>query len=181
MPLYAVIFDTIPPFVGGDRRADYSLLRLPFGTEDGIDRILATARFPKGCDIYVCPTFDPDEAYVSAIAAAGERAGREVSVVSQADLQDLFHRAEPADRFLLVEPRYWPPEGLDLGAWVTANEGRMGVCHLIGSPTPPDDVLERVQTDGEGRVVSIRRICEKVTWQPAGEVAVVGRPARSAG
>ena len=112
------------------------------------------------------------------IRPAYEKAIREVcpdveSVETLPSFAERFHTYEPSDRLLLADPECFPLDARDPGL-ARLNEDdddRRGVKHLVAIQRGGEGTKEYLDADASGRIRSIQRYYDAVTWPFGGGVA----------
>src|SRR5262245_61520031 len=116
MAIFPVLLDAIPPYlvadpVVGDPAPPSSLLLLPMGRQTLLERVSSNVSRVTSSRLIVCPTFAPSRAYADAMRAAN--ASLEV-VPNEGSLWSRVADLEAADSLLIVDPRCYPADGIEL-------------------------------------------------------------------
>lgn len=164
---FPVLLDCRPGFL--PRARGGSLLLAPLGDGTVLSHLRARLRAVTGAPPVIVTRFEIDPEY--------ERAIREVCPDAEAvdtlpGFVERFYTYEPSDRLLLADPTCFPLEALD-PAFARMNEpdDPRSVKHLVALERGGEGTKEYVDADSSGRIRSIQRYYDTVTWPFAGGVA----------
>jgi len=159
--------DVIPIIL--DRRPDYlrhappacSLLSLPVGTGTVLSELVSCLPPAGTKHVHILPTFSACAAYTHTIL---EFAPPGAKVVGPDVLTTLVHEREPSDLLMVLDPRHWPVEGLDVGDVIHQTHGTRWAVHGVAIGSSGDNTKEYVHFDEQGRVRRISRYYDQVTY-----------------
>ncbi len=168
MRLFPVLIDARPPYLG-ESRATRSLLLTPVGLETLIEHVQVSFGSISAHPVTVLTTFEPDEAYVSALRAT--RAAIEAVLPIRA-FAERIHDHQPSDWFLIRDARRVSATPLEIEDIVgdLGNDSRW-VRHVVTLAATLGGTSEFVILDPGGRVSRVQRYYESVTWPFASGVA----------
>jgi lipopolysaccharide/colanic/teichoic acid biosynthesis glycosyltransferase len=145
------------------------LLLAPLGDGTVLSHLRARLRTVTGAPPVIVTRFEIDSEY--------ERAIREVCPDAEAvdtlpGFVERFYTYEPSDRLLLADPACFPLDAED-PALARLNESDDPRCvkHLVALERGGEGTKEYVDADSSGRIRSIQRYYDTVTWPFAGGVA----------
>ena len=164
---FPVLLDCRPGFL--PRARGGSLLLAPLGDGTVLSHLRARLRAVTGAPPVIVTRFEIDPEY--------ERAIREVCPDAEAvdtlpGFVERFYTYEPSDRLLLADPACFPLDAED-PALARLNESDDPRCvkHLVALERGGEGTKEYVDADSSGRIRSIQRYYDTVTWPFAGGVA----------
>lgn len=173
MQLIPIIMDSRPPYLADD--AHGSLLSLPFGTGTVLGALMDRVTEAGGTGVRVLPVFRADEAYIRSLTCS-----HDVEVVTAAQLAALLHASEPSDDLLIIDPRYWPINGLDVQALIEGRDDRRWALHAVAVGSDNEQMQEYIRCDESGYVRCIRRYYQSVTWPKTGPICATLVPVSAA-
>ncbi|MFO0837890.1 MAG: sugar transferase [Phycisphaerae bacterium] len=158
MSLFVYLYDAQPAVLRGGE-PPLSLLLAPMGTHTML-RYLYSCVAPAGVSgVSIVTTFETSPGYEKALRAAGAPVQ---SIVSTAELPSVIDGHEPSDWLLLVDPRAFPLDGLDIAPLVREHNCRHAK-HLVALETSGEGTREFVQLDASGNVRRIQRYYDGFT------------------
>jgi lipopolysaccharide/colanic/teichoic acid biosynthesis glycosyltransferase len=165
---FPVILDCRPTFL--PRAHGGSLLLVPLGNGTVLSHLRQRLALVTSMPPVIVTPFEVRPAY--------EKAIREVSpdvevVESLPSFVERFHTYEPSDRLLLTDPTCFPldPRDPGLARLNEEDEDRRGVRHLVAIHRGGEGTKEYLDADASGRIRSIQRYYDAVTWPFGGGVA----------
>lgn len=171
--LLPIILDSRPPYLASDAGA--SLLRLPLGAGTVLSTLMERVS-EAGCGgVRVLPIFRFDDAYARSVTEH-----HAVEVVTPAQLATLLHASEPSDDLLIIDPRYWPLNGLDVLALIEGRDDRRWAVHAVAVGSDNEQMQEYIRCDEGGHVRCIRRYYQSVTWPKTGPICATLVPVSAA-
>jgi lipopolysaccharide/colanic/teichoic acid biosynthesis glycosyltransferase len=176
MRIWPLIIDSYPACLGGAARR--SLLTVPLGTTTLIEHVRGrvSAVTPNQPTI-LAPPGAPSE-YTDHIqeVCPGARV-----VLSGEGLDSVLEDYEVSDLLLVVDPRCLPVQATEIASFVRhSSAGQPVAHHLVAFESSVAHTKEQVNVDAEGRVRSVRRFYEPVTWPFVAGVAASLVPMSSA-
>jgi len=165
---FPVLLDCRPDFL--PRAHGGSLLLVPLGDGTVLSHLRQRLAVVTSMPPVIVTRFEIQPAY--------EKAIREVSpdvefVESLPTFAERFHTYEPSDRLLLTDPTCFPLDAHDSGLARLNEEDddRRGVKHLVAIQRGGEGTKEYLDADASGRIRSIQRYYDAVTWPFGGGVA----------
>ena len=164
---FPVFLDCRPLFL--PRARGGSLLLAPLGDGTVLSHLRSRLRAVTGAPPVIVTRFEIDPDYEAAIRRVCPDAE---AVDTLPSFYERFHTYEPSDRLLLADPACFPLDALD-PAIRRLGEGDDPRCvsHLVALEQGGDGTKEYVDTDASGRIRSIQRYYDSVTWPFATGVA----------
>ena len=165
---FPVLFDVRPAFL--PRAHSGSLLLAPLGTGTVLSHLRKRLSVVTSMAPVIVTRFDIRSGYEQAIREACPDAER---LEALPDFAERLFRYEPSDRLLLADPGCFPIDADD-PALVRFNEpddDPRGVKHLVAIPRSDEGTKEYMDSDSSGRIRSIQRYYDAVTWPFGGAVA----------
>lgn len=158
-----------------DRRPEYmrhappasSLLSLPVGTGSVLSELLTSLPKSGASRIHILPTFAPGAGYEESVLShmpQTMRSGLDAQVSGPDVLTRIVQDHEPSDLLLVLDPRHWPVDGLDLDEVLNPTLNTRWAVHGVAVGSPGDSTKEYVHFDDEGRVRRISRYYDQVTY-----------------
>ena len=165
---FPVLFDSRPRFLGRAQTA--SLLLVPLGHGTVLSHLLERLRAITATPPLVVARFGADRAYEDAIRAACPATD---AVLSLPAFLEKLAAYEPSDHLLLADPECFPLDARDpaLARLEDGDEDARSVSHLLALQAGGSGTKEFVNADASGRIRSIQRYYEAVTWPFAAGVA----------
>jgi lipopolysaccharide/colanic/teichoic acid biosynthesis glycosyltransferase len=164
---FPVLLDCRPGFLPRGRGG--SLLLAPLGDGTVLSHLRARLRAVTGAPPLIVTRFEIDPEY--------EMAVREVCPDAEAldtlpGFVERFYSYEPSDRLLLADPACFPLDAQDPAlARLKEVDDPHCVKHLVALERGGEGTKEYVDADSSGRIRSIQRYYDAVTWPFAGGVA----------
>ena len=164
---FPVLLDCRPGFL--PRARGGSLLLAPLGDGTVLSHLRARLRAVTSAPPVIVTRFEIDPAYEQAIREACPDAE---AVDTLPGFVERFYTYEPSDRLLLADPACFPLDAQD-PALARLNESDDPRCvkHLVALERGGEGTKEYVDADSSGRIRSIQRYYDAVTWPFAGGVA----------
>ncbi len=164
---FPVLLDCRPGFL--PRAREGSLLLAPLGDGTVLSHLRARLSVATGAPPVIVTRFEIDPAYEQAIREACPDAE---AVDTLPGFIERSYTYEPSDRLLLADPACFPLEVQD-PALARLNESDDPRCvkHLVALERGGEGTKEYVDADASGRIRSIQRYYDTVTWPFAGGVA----------
>jgi lipopolysaccharide/colanic/teichoic acid biosynthesis glycosyltransferase len=164
---FPVLLDCRPGFF--PREQGRSLLLAPLGDSTVLSQLRRRLGPFAGAPPVIATRFEIDPAYEEAIREACPDAE---AIETLPDFVERFYTYEPSDRLLLTDPACFPLEVQD-PAFGLLEEGddHRSVKHLVALDQGGEGTKEYVDADSSGRIRSIQRYYDTVTWPFAGGVA----------
>ncbi|MCP4246719.1 MAG: hypothetical protein GY778_06690, partial [bacterium] len=161
--MYLLIIDHRPPYLDASSE-EATLLTLPLGARSYlqflVDRLaLAPERMDR--EMLVMPDFRYDPGYEQRLRST---VAADVRVIQPEDLAAVLDEYESADDLLLLDPKRWPLEDIDLAAVVRRDGDYRAATHWVVLGDDSEHIRERVERDGDGRVKRVCRLYNGVTW-----------------
>jgi lipopolysaccharide/colanic/teichoic acid biosynthesis glycosyltransferase len=173
-PVFPVVFDTSPSYLGGPPTSG-SLLLTPIGTGTLLCRLHARFAVLGRYRLTIAPSFRPDAAYVSALHGACTAVDR---IVAPGDFESFIASLEPSDWLLFIDPTCVPLDSVDPeGILAKATDSPRSAVHLVALDSNVGGTCEWVDVDGNGDVTRIQRYYDDVTWSYTSGVAASLVPA----
>jgi len=165
---FPVLLDCRPGFL--PRAHGGSLLLAPLGDGTVLSHLRARLAVVTGMPPVVAARFEIRPAYEKAIREACPDVE---AVETLPEFAERFYTYEPSDRLLLADPTCFPLDARDPGlARLNEDDGdRRGVKHIVALERGGEGTKEYVDADSSGRIRSIQRYYDAVTWPFAGGVA----------
>lgn len=113
-----------------------------------------------GLELRIIPTFDCSSEYERQVLR-GTPDGS--AVMDSSVLSDLVRQYEPSDFLFILDPRYWPVEGIEPGFIERHGKTLRWVTHAVAVESGADGTLEQVHSDQTGRIRRIGRYYKPVT------------------
>ncbi len=158
MNLIPVILDSQSPY---GSEASLPTVALPLATGSVLDHLVLSLS-----------SLDPGQIVV--VRNSGEMNGcrrctwpqtlSQVRTTSIAELEQTLSWAEPSDYLLILESRFWPTDGYDLGRLVEAAAAYTGATHFIPVGYEDSGPRERVECDADGRIRRVHRLYDTISW-----------------
>lgn len=165
---FPVLLDCRPEFL--PRAHGGSLLLVPLGDGTVLSHLRQRLAVVTSMPPVIVARFEIRPAY--------EKAVREVCpdvefVESLPSFAERFHAYEPSDRLLLADPTCFPLEAHDpgLARLTEEDDDPRGVKHLVAIQRGREGTKEYLDADASGRIRSIQRYYDAVTWPFGGGVA----------
>ena len=164
---FPVLLDCRPGFL--PRARGGSLLLAPLGDGTVLSHLRVRLRAVTGAPPVIVTRFEIDPEYEQAI--------REVCPDAEAvdtlpGFVERLYTYEPSDRLLLADPACFPLEAQDPAlARLNESDDPRSVKHLVALERGGEGTKEYVDADSSGRIRSIQRYYDTVTWPFAGGVA----------
>jgi lipopolysaccharide/colanic/teichoic acid biosynthesis glycosyltransferase len=161
------LLDCRPGFLPKARRG--SLLLAPLGEGTVLSHLRARLAPVTGAPPVIATRFEFDPEY--------ERALREVcpdaeAVVTLPAFAERVYSYEPSDRLLIADPTCFPFDPSEPAVRrLTESEDTRSVKHLVAIDRREEGTREFVDADASGRIRSIQRYYDSVTWQFAAGIA----------
>ncbi len=164
MALISLILDSERKCPSG-RQMPRSLLAMPLGCGTVLSQ-LSTAVRETGCtDIRVLPATEHTAAYERDILGSCPSGTK---LVDADVVTSLVHEYEPSDHVLILNPRYWPIAGYDLGSVLRDAHDARWAIHGVAVASTPEGTQEHVHCDANGQVTKVFRYYEDVTCSHIG-------------
>jgi YD repeat-containing protein len=158
MSLEAILIDWRPRYLEG-AEAPASLLLSPLGRQTVLTALYAQVQQAQIASTLIVANFPVDDAYRSAVQAILPDA----KVASATDFDQILAPREHADQLVIIDPRYYPVEGLALPTLLRG----AATCRLARYQTllrtSTRGTRERVVYDADRRVRAIERLYDGVT------------------
>jgi lipopolysaccharide/colanic/teichoic acid biosynthesis glycosyltransferase len=159
--LYPVLLDSRPSYLRGLGGAS-SLLLMPLGAGTLLSHLHERLSSLNRNEPVVMPTFPPDPAYDAGIRAACPTIE---AIVHTGELGNRLTMLEPSDWLLIIDPRWFPAGGLDVGALLDdLEDGPHWARHQIALESTTAGTEEYVQLDWDGAVRRVQRYYAAATW-----------------
>ena len=110
MEIVPIVLDTRPSYLQ-DFAPTMSLLSMPAGTGTVLSELLSSIPHTGAQEVRILPTFTPTPEYERFVV---QEAPPGTEVVTSDVLKLLMQEHESSDYLLVLDPRYWPVDGLDL-------------------------------------------------------------------
>lgn len=164
---FPVLLDCRPSFLPRVRGG--SLLLAPLGDGTVLSQLRSRLSAVTGAPPVIATRFEFDGAYEAAIREACPDAE---AVEALPAFVERFYTYEPSDRLLVADPACFPLDGRD-PAFARLNEAGdpRSVKHLVAIERGEEGTREFVDADSSGRIRSIQRYYDSVTWPFAAGVA----------
>jgi lipopolysaccharide/colanic/teichoic acid biosynthesis glycosyltransferase len=164
---FPVLLDCRPAFLPRVRSG--SLLLAPLGAGTVLSHLRTRLSSVTGAPPVIVTRFEIDAAYEEAI---GEACPDAEAVVTLPSFVERSYTYEPSDRLLLADPACFLLDAQD-PAIARLDEGDDPRCvkHLVALGQGSDGTKEYVDADSSGRIRSIQRYYDAVTWPFAAGVA----------
>ena len=164
---FPVLLDSRPAFLPRGHRG--SLLLAPLGDGTVLSHMLARLAVVTSTPPIIATGFEVEPAYEAAIRAVCPEAE---AVETLPAFAERLYSYEPSDRLLLADPACFPLDAQD-AALRQLNEGVDLRCarHLVAVQNGDEGTKEFVDADSSGRIRSIQRYYDSVTWPFAAGVA----------
>jgi lipopolysaccharide/colanic/teichoic acid biosynthesis glycosyltransferase len=158
MRVWPIILDDVPPYLG---RSGGSLLLAPIGAKLLVARLCDRIAAVTSNAPLVLPPIRSGPSYHQAMRQACDRVRTIPDNSRLADLVPL----ETSDAFLFVDARCFPIDDEGLPALVAGfSAGPTVAHHLVTFEPSMAGTKEHVNTDVDGRVISVHRYYEHTTW-----------------
>lgn len=145
-----------------------SLLAAPFAGTTLLGRMAAGTYDCLQQNMTVLTTFPVDPEYESTI----RQASRHIETVAPIQLwQEVLGGIEPSDWVLLIDPRTYPMEGLNLRRFLREAPQAWAARHMVALDRGEQGTKEYALLDSQGHLCRIRRYYEGITWLQASAVA----------
>jgi lipopolysaccharide/colanic/teichoic acid biosynthesis glycosyltransferase len=157
---FPVLLDCRPGFF--PRAREGSLLLAPLGDGTVLSHLLSRLRAASNAPPVIVTRFEIDAAYEGALRKVWPDA--EV-VETLPSFAERFYTYEPSDRLLLADPTCFPIDAQDL-ALLRLSDGGDPRCvkHLVALEQHGEGIREYVDADARGRVRTVQRYYDSVTW-----------------
>ncbi|MFQ5472651.1 MAG: hypothetical protein ACE5FA_07190, partial [Dehalococcoidia bacterium] len=143
------------------------MLPLPLGTGTVLDYAAALAADIDAVDVF---TLGPANDWRHDGDAA-RHAGNSVTERIET-LAGIAERYEPADLLVLIDPRYWPAQSVDLSAFLRAGRDFPGATFAVPVGSDSGRAVERIAFDAKGNVNGIRRYYSRAPWNRMATAAI---------
>jgi lipopolysaccharide/colanic/teichoic acid biosynthesis glycosyltransferase len=165
---FPVLLDCRPSFL--PRAHGGSLLLAPLGDGTVLSHLRARLAVVTGMPPVIAARFEIQPAYEKAIREACPDAEHVETLPAFAER---FHAYEPSDRLLLADPTCFPldPHDSGLARLNEEDDDPRGVKHLVAIQRGGEGTKEYLDADASGRIRSIQRYYDAVTWPFGGGVA----------
>jgi lipopolysaccharide/colanic/teichoic acid biosynthesis glycosyltransferase len=164
---FPVLLDCRPGFL--PRALGGSLLLAPLGDGTVLSHLRARLRAVTGAPPVIVTRFEIDPAYERAIREACPDAEAVDTLPAFAERSYTY---EPSDRLLLADPACFPLDDQDPAlARLKERDDPRCVMHLVALERGGEGTKEYVDADSTGRIRSIQRYYDAVTWPFAGGIA----------
>jgi lipopolysaccharide/colanic/teichoic acid biosynthesis glycosyltransferase len=173
---FPVIFDVRPTFL--PRAHTGSLLLSPLGDGTVLSHLRRRIGALTSMPPVIVTRFDILPAYEEAILEACPDLE---SVARLPDFAERLFRYEPSDRLLLTDPGCFPIDAEDpaFARFKEQDDDPRGVKHLVAIPRSGEGTKEYMDADSSGRIRSIQRYYDTVTWPFGGGIACSQVPVAS--
>ncbi len=161
MQLTGILLDYKPACLPDD--ADfYSALTLPIA-RGGLLREIADALARVSCRrLIIVPSFEHGDGYVDRIQSL---AGSNRPTIVRPDQRgEQLLEGESSDSLIFVDPRFFPPGGIDFTTMLEAHAEHRGAVFVTGSAGEGDSYAERAVVDASGNVRKIHRLFDRMAW-----------------
>jgi lipopolysaccharide/colanic/teichoic acid biosynthesis glycosyltransferase len=164
---FPVLLDCRPSFL--PRARGGSLLLAPLGDGTVLSQLRARLAAVTGAPPVIATRFEFDGAYEEAVREACPDAE---AIETLPAFVERFYTYEPSDRLLFADPACFPLDGGDpaFGRLDDGGDPR-SVKHLVAIERGEEGTREFVDADSSGRIRSIQRYYDSVTWPFAAGVA----------
>jgi lipopolysaccharide/colanic/teichoic acid biosynthesis glycosyltransferase len=165
---FPVLLDCRPGFL--PRAHPGSLLLAPLGDGTVLSHLRARLSVVTSMPPVIATRFEIQPAYEKAVREACP----DVEMVETLPtFAERFYTYEPSDRLLLADPACFPLEERDPGLerFNEEDDDPRGVKHLVAIQRAGEGTKEYLDADASGRIRSIQRYYEAVTWPFGGGVA----------
>ncbi len=132
---------------------------LPLGTGTVLSELMSKLPESAAKSLRILPAFEPSDKYNQAIL---DIAPHGTQLVGPNVLTTLAHEHEPSDLLVLVDPRHWPTDGIDVSQRIRQAEGVRWAVHGVAVGDGAD-TREFVHCDEQGRIRRISRYYDHVT------------------
>ena len=165
---FPVLFDVRPGFL--PRAHAGSLLLAPLGDGTVLSHLRKRLAVVTSMPPVIVARFEVREAYEQAIREACPELE---SLETLPDFQERLFKYEPSDRLLLADPGCFPIDAEDpaLARFNEPDDDPRGIKHLVAIPRSDEGTKEYMDSDSSGRIRSIQRYYDTVTWPFGGGVA----------
>ena len=164
---FPVLLDCRPGFL--PRARGGSLLLAPLGDGTVLSHLRARLAAITGAPPVIATRFEIDEAYEEAIREVCPDAE---AVETLPSFVERFYTYEPSDRLLLADPACFLLDAKDPAlARLGEGDDPRTVKHLVALERGDEGTKEYVDADSSGRIRSIQRYYDSVTWPFAAGVA----------
>ncbi len=160
MSVYPILIDSCPGYLGGNGN---TLLLFPMGPGSLGGHLCSQLETVTHQRLLVMAPSGVANGYREEIRAATDDAR---VVADAAELEDALAELDPSDDVLVVDPRCFPADGFDPRALLTRRDSDpRWVSHLVAfEEDHKGGTKEYVWLDGEGRVRTVQRYYDEVTW-----------------
>ena len=165
---FPVLFDVRPAFL--PRAHSGSLLLAPLGTGTVLGHLRQRLAVVTSMPPVIVTRFEIRPAYEQAIREVCPDIER---LEALPDFAERLFRYEPSDRLLLADPGCFAIDAEDpaLARFNEPDDDPRGVKHLVAIPRSGEGTKEYMDADASGRIRSIQRYYDTVTWPFGGGVA----------
>ena len=159
MHIYPVILDSqLRP--ARLHQASPTLLMMPLGCESILQRVLGDVERVTFSEPSIVPCFNPDPQYTENLSHATSRQFR---VYAPGEFDRWLEQREPADLLVLIDPRFWPLDGVDYAAFVQDADDQRVARHMIVFDGSAHGIEELAHLDAQGNVKRIQRYYDRIT------------------